>query len=269
MDVLYWQILVVVSVLVAFLVKRSAAVFVCLAWTLWSLAMVRESELIIIQTIVAWGTFFILNSRFNSKQKIEVLRRASRKSIRRSRIPEKTKQIALQRIELDPDRFALVKGKNHRNVLQKSISSSKSSICILSGWIGSALLNRETQGVIIDALKRGVDLYIGYGWESDGKHIFSTPAEKAKKFIDFNASRHLGKIHQRVFPTHEKSLVIDDAFVIFGSNNWLSNDKFSNHETSVIIRDTKLASDERDRIVATIGSGESNSFRPNPLRGPA
>jgi phosphatidylserine/phosphatidylglycerophosphate/cardiolipin synthase-like enzyme len=57
-----------------------------------------------------------------------------------------------------------------------------------------------------------------------------------------------GRIQIGKFPNHEKILVVDDDFVVCGSNNWLSNTGFRNSERSVVVRSPDFARVERERV---------------------
>jgi transposase len=80
-----------------------------------------------------------------------------------------------------------------------------------------------------DAINRDVTIYIGYGFQNfEGKHDESQAAQKAIADLgklETVARRQslAGGVVLRKFPNHEKILVIDDAEVICGGHNWLSN----------------------------------------------
>jgi phosphatidylserine/phosphatidylglycerophosphate/cardiolipin synthase-like enzyme len=54
------------------------------------------------------------------------------------------------------------------------------------------------------------------------------------------------------FANHEKVLVVDDAYCIIGSNNWLSNSAFRNSERSVLVRIPSFTSEEAKRVEAIV-----------------
>jgi len=107
------------------------------------------------------------------------------------------------------------------------------------------------------ALARGVNIYIGYGWQkSDGTHDSDRTVVEARQRLDKLAAtasgkRGWGQLIIRENPTHEKVLIKDQDYVICGSNNWLSNKNFKNQEQSIKIWDATLARQMSSRYLAT------------------
>ena len=154
----------------------------------------------------------------------------------------------------DPEKINFISGDEHYDVLKHALANSKQSVCILSGWIGSPLLDTDVQREIQEALRRGVDIYLGFGWESSGGHEVSGTAREALAFISDlqkRSAQFRGKILLGRFPNHEKVLACD-AFVVIGSNNWLSNRTFRNSERSVVVTSNKIVTREKSRIQSLV-----------------
>lgn len=143
----------------------------------------------------------------------------------------------------------VIAGSEHFNVLKRAFAEAENTVCILSGWIGSPLLDTEVQQSIRAAVKRGVRIFLGFGWESSSGHEISPTAEFALRFV-----RSLGSSRVMVaqFANHEKVLVVDDKYCIIGSNNWLSNSTFRNSERSILVRIPSFASEEAQRVEAIV-----------------
>lgn len=145
--------------------------------------------------------------------------------------------------------FEVIDGSEHFKVLIRAFAEAKNTICILSGWIGSPLLDTEIQKQLRAAVKRGVRIFLGFGWESSSGHEMSQTAKSALSFV-----RSFGSPGVMVaqFANHEKVLVVDDAYCIIGSNNWLSNSTFRNSERSVLVRIPSFASEEAIRVESIV-----------------
>lgn len=143
----------------------------------------------------------------------------------------------------------VIDGSEHFNALMRALTEAKSTVCILSGWIGSPLLNAEIQQLLRAAVKRGVRIFIGFGWESSSGHEISPTAKSALSFV---RSLDSSQIMIARFANHEKVLVVDDEYCIIGSNNWLSNSTFRNSERSILVRIPSFASEEAKRVEAII-----------------
>jgi phosphatidylserine/phosphatidylglycerophosphate/cardiolipin synthase-like enzyme len=143
----------------------------------------------------------------------------------------------------------VIDGYEHFNVLKRAFAEAKHTVCILSGWIGSPLLNEEIQQLLRAAVKRGVRIFLGFGYEYGSGHEISPNAKSALSFVN---SLDSSQVMVAKFANHEKVLVVDDAYFIIGSNNWLSNSAFRNSERSVLVRIPSFASEEAKRVEAIV-----------------
>lgn len=144
-------------------------------------------------------------------------------------------------------------GRVHHDFMLNAIDDAKYSICILSGWISKRIVDAEFMECISAAMSRGVDVYLGYGYEYKRGHeengdskialaVLKTAANDAMK-----ASR-AGSLNVGKFATHEKILLIDCSVIVSGSHNWLSNANHLNEESSLIVEDKALAEQECVRV---------------------
>ena len=276
MEVVYWQLFVVVSVAFAFIIfGRRAAFWVCIAWTAWTLIALFYLPLVMIQLASCWITYLVLRSTANLFASLR-----EERAIRRERdlaIKELKKQVdafvrspeatSSQRKAINslakaaPEKLSFVSGADHYELLKASFASARESVSILSGWIGSPVMDPDVQVVIRSALERGVTVHIGFGWESSSGHELSSVAQQAYSFLSSLSTKGGGKgLILAKFPNHEKILVCDRSFVVIGSNNWLSNRAFKNSERSLRVDSKHYAAIESERVQTLV--------RKHRVRGP-
>ena len=53
---------------------------------------------------------------------------------------------------------------NHRDIILAALKHAQSRIIILSGWLTDWAFNHEFRALLLEALGRGVVVYIGYGY---------------------------------------------------------------------------------------------------------
>ena len=108
----------------------------------------------------------------------------------------------------------------HRPLLLESLENATNQVVIISPWIKVSGLNKEVERLIEKAMKRGVEVVIGYGISKDNK-------DSDQRIID-NLSKLSKKTYKgslKIVPlnnTHEKILIKDMDFVVVTSFNWLS-----------------------------------------------
>ncbi len=135
-----------------------------------------------------------------------------------------------------------IRDDEHLTALFQAIRGARSHLYIYSGWVRSHVVD-VIKTDLTAALCRGVDVYIGYGWESPSGNSGEDPnqnhaVEQIERIGDSGAQS--GRIIVQRFRNHSKLLICDDTYVICGSANWLSNTQFHNREVSVRIEDEGL-----------------------------
>jgi phosphatidylserine/phosphatidylglycerophosphate/cardiolipin synthase-like enzyme len=146
-----------------------------------------------------------------------------------------------------------IKGSQHLRVLHQALGEARESICVLSGWVSSAVVDHDFERRLKAALERGVEVHQGYGWKSpDGVERSTKWEEEAKSrlssVVEWTRRRGQGRLTIVDFGAppddagnHAKLLVWDRRCAVCGSNNWLSNSKFRNNERSWMISDHAFA----------------------------
>lgn len=171
-------------------------------------------------------------------------------SIRASRnITDSQARVLETALAISSEPFEVIDGAEHFKVLMRAFAEAERTVCILSGWIGSPLLHPDVQGHIRAAVKRGVQVFLGFGYEFGSGHEMSSTAKSALNFaMDLDRSQ----VTVAQFANHEKVLVVDDSYCVIGSNNWLSNSNFRNSERSILVRVQSFATDEAARVAAIV-----------------
>lgn len=174
-----------------------------------------------------------------------------------------TRQILLERIErLEREKEDLEKKRNSRKVkflwtpeikekFWEAIRTVKNHLLILSGFISSEVVNGELETELRKALKRGVEIFIGYGFGKDerrGKRSRELPSwREAEEVFKRLKDEFPGQfIYKDIGRSHEKRLICDDSFTFGGSFNLLSftgesrGGKKLRHEGADLIIDSKF-----------------------------
>ncbi len=145
----------------------------------------------------------------------------------------------------------------HRDVFLHTIDKAKNIVVIYSGWATDYSINSTFKSHLKDALLRGVDFYLGYGYV-DSKKTKQVDKEKRiqaekslKSLQEWSATiQSKGKLYILKFPNHKKILTCDDEYIICGSYNWLSNNKVArNEEFSVQIFNKKYTKEKVELFV--------------------
>jgi phosphatidylserine/phosphatidylglycerophosphate/cardiolipin synthase-like enzyme len=150
----------------------------------------------------------------------------------------------------------ITSNEDHRAVLMEALDKASDTLVILSGWATSYVINRDFQDRLAKCLKRGVNVYIGYGYqaahEPRPKKTYEKEAENNLKALsEWCATQETdGFLIVRYYPNHTKLLICDEKFAVNGSFNWLSNSGRSlNEERSWVVYDKKFISTELDIVI--------------------
>lgn len=234
MEVIYWQLLVSGSTAAAyFFSTRRYAFGVAILWSIWTFFMLNYGPLVVLQLFSTWGTFLAIDAFTKQKRENDQFKKA----LEGFREDDK-KSLAGAHAE---GRFTLLNDSNHYEYMLLEMENAQSSILILSGWISDKVVDGRFMKTLENALNRGVEIFLGFGFQSsDGTHEISRPAKRALASLEQLAKTD-SKLIVGKFNNHQKALVVDKLRVVCGSHNWLSNRAFKNREQSVIIEDGTVA----------------------------
>jgi phosphatidylserine/phosphatidylglycerophosphate/cardiolipin synthase-like enzyme len=111
--------------------------------------------------------------------------------------------------------------QEHRPLFRRSLENAKSRLLIISPWIRDSVLNRDRLEMIKALVERGTNVFIGYGLGEDDKPG-RDKGDNAIGFLSQLARRHTNLHFRELGDTHAKILLVDDAYAVIGSFNWLS-----------------------------------------------
>jgi hypothetical protein len=111
-----------------------------------------------------------------------------------------------------------------------------------SGWVNDRVVTSRLLGALRKALRRGVHVFIVFGYKSKYKEIsLKSDARNAVGAVHEVARESArwkrGYLLLAHRPVHAKIIVRDEVNAKIGSNNWLSNSSFVNEERSVVVTD--------------------------------
>ena len=200
------------------------------------------------------------------KELSELITRHKEKSFQQKLEKQTEEQLSINTnhdfIEAKIEKIEKINDKEHIRELKESILHAKDALYVLSGWISTTVLDVHTIYLLEEAIKRGVNLYIGFGYgskagECDSLRLLQPEQHKALMELfrlknTYNQNSNKGSLYLGLFPTHQKILLKDNDFVICGSNNWLSNRYFNNHELSLKVYSSDIVNTEKLRIKSLI-----------------
>ncbi len=123
-----------------------------------------------------------------------------------------------QKLESESAGVQALQMHEHRPLLFKALGDARSRVLIISPWLRPDAVDYELRQAIGDALKRGIEIFIGYGF-GDQDYLEN---RVVKKLIEIR-TQNKGRLHlHRVGDVHSKVLICDNEFMVLSSYNWLS-----------------------------------------------
>ena len=134
-----------------------------------------------------------------------------------------------------PYRFSLVEGNRaHRELFVQAILSARTTLIVVSPWVVGHAFTPYVRSLFQAAILRGVTVYLAWGY---GQKLVRDERKEKQLLYDLR-KRLRGRDRRRLvisqLQTHEKVLICDDKFCVWGSYNWLSNpgEQIPRRETS-------------------------------------
>ncbi len=138
---------------------------------------------------------------------------------------------------LVPGSTSLVVGSTKsKEALIEALRTAQSRVIIVSPWLREAAF-REVLPEFEEALSRGVEISIGWGYESNignvvsisskGRWTYHQNQDERREYgaipsLNKLVNKYPGKLTLKLLGTHEKLLICDFSFAIVGSHNLLS-----------------------------------------------
>lgn len=108
----------------------------------------------------------------------------------------------------------------HHDLLLEAITSAQNRLLIISPWIRREIVNESFLAKLVEALERGVTIYIGYGIGS--RDEWQEIDRDCKRNLDRMNRTYGNFVFRRFGDTHAKILLKDSEFYVVSSFNWLS-----------------------------------------------
>ena len=149
----------------------------------------------------------------------------------------------------------IVGNKAHDKRLKQAIKSAQETVVILSGLDVEKVETQEFRTALERCLKRGVMVYIGYGYQKtksakEDINAREIAKEKLDSLMGWYLKRKLeGRLEVYSYPTHSTALIKDDEYAIIGNYDWLSVKNDKKDYEGWYISNSKFVATERDKIV--------------------
>ena len=146
--------------------------------------------------------------------------------------------------------------QEHRKRLINTFKTADQTVVILTGWTVNYADEKEFRSLLGKCLKRGVMVYIGYGFQKTKSKRVEKSVEletrgKMNDLLEWCANKNWeGRLEVFYYPGKSHTLIKDDKFAIIGGFNWLSEINSSEpDERSWIVSSRAFVIQERDKIV--------------------
>ena len=266
MEVAYFQIVVAVTILIAFIFNKKLGYGVSLAWMVFTISSVVTMPLLTVQ----FGTILVttvLCNKFQSGRKRERKLQESNQQLER-KLDSLLSDYEIFRNSYDKNRDVEIisSSQEHRTLLFDSIGLAKDRVIILSGFLTDFAFDRKFREALSDALKKGVNIYIGYGYREKRNFLKTNQTKLGEKNLrdlqEWCATINTqGRLVVRDYRNHAKLLMVDEKYAVCGSFNWLSNSGAGwNEELSFKLSSNKI-SILADKIITDFENAPSNRRR--------
>lgn len=134
----------------------------------------------------------------------------------------------------------LIKDEGHVEAMYKAITEAKRVLVISSGWASTSVVNDKFTSAIRSALLRGVNVTLIWGWEGSQSNVKPSyqnqeASTTLKQLQSETRGEDCGQLYLRTATqgNHAKVILVDDAYAVIGSYNFLSNSGAEKLELSV------------------------------------
>jgi hypothetical protein len=129
-----------------------------------------------------------------------------------------TANAVLEKQLLEAPRSECLEASQHPPVLRDAIRNSRSLLILICPWIRTRVL-RPLLPDLDAAIRRGVQVLIGYGMPRNPNHLDSSDEEALAELRKRQIDKRLWLVHLN---THEKVIIQDDSLFVNSSFNFLS-----------------------------------------------
>ena len=160
-----------------------------------------------------------------------------------------------KRIVKDPI-SKLETANEHTNKFAAASNSAKETLIILSGCEVGHSQTKEFRSLLRRCMKRGVMIYIGYGYQKNGDtSVKQENIKTAKMAMDALADWATkkdweGRLEIFLHPDHSNMVIKDDDYAIVGEFDWLANTSDEKVTCrSWVISNREFVKKERDKVI--------------------
>jgi len=144
--------------------------------------------------------------------------------------------------------------KDHAPLLKKALQTANHRLIIFSPWLKRRIVNSLLPDFHA-ALRRGCEIWIGYGMPPSRTHADSTDVDalESLKSLAFDGKLFLVDL-SRENGSHAKEIVCDEDFYVATSYNWLSFDGTTRRETGLLVKGATFVRDRQQQCLSTLMS---------------
>ena len=266
MDPMYWTGSIGITIALGFLFGRKIdkshefakwlGIGIVGYWLIWTLALssifavyILYGNLAIYPATFIAVVFFLNHLRMRRSRKTEELI-ADVEKLDNELLENQIETVIKDRIDV------LQAPEDHRKKFINTLRTADQTVVILSGWTVNYVAKKEFKTLLAGCLKRGVMVYIGYGYQKPGtKRVDKEVEQEARQTLDKLVEwcvkkKSEGRLEVFFYPSHSNALIKDDKYAIVGGFNWLSDNGTSEiGERSWIVSSRDFVIRERDKIV--------------------
>lgn len=143
--------------------------------------------------------------------------------IKKQELEAQIEQLEKRKLEIDDaaPNIRILSMAEHRPWLLKTLrENAREQVIIISPWLTPTAVDRELRDAIEGALQRGVDIWIGYGFDQDPDYRENQVLRSLEQIARGKNGRHLRLV--RLKDSHAKVVICDQDYMITTSFNWLS-----------------------------------------------
>ena len=144
----------------------------------------------------------------------------------------------------------------HHKRLMQALKTANETVIILSSLAIDLVDSEEFKTLLGRCLKRGVMVYIGYGYqkpdtERPEQEVIKEVGAKLEKLVGWCTKKKWeGRLEVYYYPSHPNTLIKDDSYAIIGDYDWLSDrGTQENTNKSWVLTNKEFVAEERDKIV--------------------
>lgn len=147
-------------------------------------------------------------------------------------------------------RTRLIRTEGHRRLLFDAIDRANREVTLVSAWIGEQAFDGEVQEKLVAAMVRGARVRIAWGLGTGQRRGEGARNRERGENLLKGLRRRVPKaakelLVERRVETHEKFIICDDMFCVWGSFNWLS---YRGERDSGYRRETSYYSEREEDI---------------------